>query len=753
VSRSAKTNEPAPANSSATDGWRRDMPVVGFLVFAILLVFWPLTRAEFINYDDPDYVTANLHVLQGLSPQSVAWAFRSLFIYWQPLTWLSYMLDYEVYGLKASGFHLTNVLLHMANSLVLFLALRRLTGARWRSLFAATLFALHPLHVETVAWISERKGLLSTLFWFLALWAYARYAERPGLTRYLVVVVCFALGLMTKSMLVTLPCLLLLLDFWPLRRGRSSPTSGMNPPDENGRWDHRFPRKPVGVLLLEKVPLLALSAASSVLSVLAQKKADTMPTLAAFSVADRLANAVLGYAKYLAKTLWPVDLLVFYQRPIPWVPWQVAAAAVVVLAGCVAAAFLARRRPYVFVGWFWFVGTLVPVIGLLQAGDQAIADRYTYVPLIGLFVLVVWGAAEFARGNPLRKTVVAGLGVAAVLACVNLTARQAQRWQSTRTLFEHALRVDGDNAQVCAVVGSLRAGEGRYDEAVRLFEHALRITPTQSDAHVQWGLALEQQGKLDEAISHYAEAVRIKPGYAEAHLSLGLALIRQRRFDEAIQHCLQALRLNPESAAAHNNLALALQAQGRLDEAIAHYFEALRLNPELVETHSNLALALHTRGRLTEAIGHYTEALRRRPESAGVHLNLGGALMGVGRTDEAVEQYREALRLSPDLTDALDRLAWLRATSANPRNRDGIEALRLARHACALTGYKDPMALSTLAVAHAENAQFAEAVKATQDAIGLAVAAGHKDMADAFAVLLKEFQAGRAHREGQSGNQ
>jgi tetratricopeptide (TPR) repeat protein len=706
-----------------------------------------LTRADFVNYDDPDYVTQNPHVLQGVTTRSVVWAFSSLYNYWQPLTWLSYMVDHELYGLNPSGFHFTNLFLHVANSLVLFLALRRLTGAHWRSLWVTALFALHPLHVETVAWVSERKGLLSTFFWFLALWAYADYAERGTGVRYLRVALCLALGLMAKSMVVTLPCLLLLLDFWPLQRTRFSSISSAEPPGVERRGGPT--QESIGRLLWEKLPLLGLSAASSVLSVLGQRNADALVPLSALSVADRLANAALGYARYLAKTLWPVGLSVSYRRPDNWALWQVVGAAGVVLLGCVLAVYLARRQPYLFVGWFWFLGTLVPVIGLLQVGDQSIADRYTYVPLVGLFILTIWGVSDFACRDSPRRSVAVCLGLAVVTTCAVLTAGQAQRWRDTKTLFEHAWRVDADNPEVCTVIGSLRAAEGRYEEAMRLFEHALRIAPTQSDAHVQWGLALERQGRLEEAIHHYTRAVTIKPSYLEAHLSLALALVRQGKYDEAVPHYLAALRLNPESTAARNNLALAFHAQGRLDEAITQYLEALRLDPGLTETHNNVALALHARGRLAEAISHYEEVLRRRPDSAAVHLNLGGALMGMRRADDALKHYREALRLSPDHPDALNKLAWLLATSANPRIRDGAEALRLAQRACALTGYKDPKALSTLAAAHAANGQFAEAVTAIQDAIRLAAAIGNHEMAGAFQILLREFQERRAYREGQ----
>jgi len=715
------------------------------LALAIVLIFWPLTRAEFINYDDPDYVTNNAHV-RGLTGPNILWAFHSLFIYWQPLTWLSYMVDYELYGLKASGFHLTNVVLHVGNSLVLFLFLKRATGTRWRSLLVTALFALHPLHVETVAWISERKGVLSTLFWFLALVGYERYARRPGAGRYLIVTLCFALGLMAKSMLVTLPFLLLLLDWWPLRRFRLSPDGAIPRQVEKNQESLGFPRKTLGFLLLEKVPFLALSAVSGALTLLAQRQADALVSLQSLPPAHRIVNGLLGYGTYLIQTLWPIDLVVFYPRTERWVPWQVALAASVVLCISVLAFVWMRRRPHLFTGWFWFLGVLVPVSGLLQAGDQAVADRYTYVPLVGLFILAVWEVAEFAAKNPFVLKPIAGLGAAVAVACAAATSRQVRHWQNTQTLFEHALRVDPDNPQVCAVVGSLRLTEGRHDDAIRLFEHALHLNPKQSDAHAHMGLALEKQNKLEEAVGHYAEAIRIKPNYVEARLLLGLALSRQGKPSDAVEQFQAALKLSPDSAAAHNDLATVLYAQGRAEEAVSHLETALRIDPHLATAHENLAVALQAKGDTAQAAAHLRAALAIAPQSITTHLNLASILFSQGQTVEALEHLREALRLEPDRPELLNNLAWILATHPDAPFRNGVEAVRLADKACRLTDFKRATFVGTLAAAQAETGNYDDAVRTAQMAHDLAIAAGEKALAETNLKLIEFYRARKPYR-------
>jgi len=731
------------AVQSRTPEWHRNLFALVFLALVNFIIFRPLLHSEFVNYDDPDYVTGNLHV-RGLTGSNTAWAIRSLFIYWQPLTWLSYMADYNLYGLKAQGFHLTNLVLHVLNSLVLFLFLKRVTRTYWRSLFVALLFAVHPLHVETVAWISERKGVLSTFFWFLALSAYAHYAQNPGMLRYLGVVLCFALGLMAKSMLVTLPLLLLLLDCWPLQRLQSSPLMPANgEPDLSALG---LPRKTPWFLVAEKLPLLALSAVSAALTVLAQQKAGALAPLQGLSVPDRIANSFLGYGRYLIQTVWPVDLVVFYPRVERWVPWQVVVTAAAVLIFSTAALAWMRRRPYVFVGWLWFLVALSPVIGILQTGDQAVADRYTYVPLVGLFILVAWASAESAARSPLWRGGLIVCGVAAAIVCAFLTSRQVRYWQSTQTLFEHAYRVDPDNPQVCAVVGSLRSAEGRYYDAINLFEHALRVNPKQSDAHLHMGLALEKQEKLEQAIVHYTEAIRIKPSYVEAHLFLGLALSRQGKSAEAVEQFEEALRLRPDSAIAHNNLAMVLYSQGKTEEAVAHLETALQIDPSLAAAHENFAVGLIGKGDVAQAADHLRSAIALASESAVLRLKLGRVLLTQGQVGETLVQLREALRLRPDWPELLNDLAWILATHREEKFRNGAEAVQLAEKACQLTGFKRAMFVGTLAAAQAEAGKFDEALRTAQRAHDIAIASGDKALADTNLKLIELYRAGKPVR-------
>jgi tetratricopeptide (TPR) repeat protein len=742
--------KPAPesARPPAQKDRRGDLWVLVFLALVVAIVFWPLIQAEFINYDDPAYVTENLYI-RGFSGRNILWAFKSIFIYWQPLTWISYMADYELYGLKSSGFHLNNLALHVANTVVLFLVLERLTGRRMQSLFVTLLFAIHPLHVETVAWISERKGLLSSLFWFLAIGAYIRYAARPGAGWYIVIVLCFAMGLMAKPMIITLPCLLLLLDWWPLGRIGSAPTTSSPRIEHPARGNRRFPQKTWRYLIGEKLPLFAISAAGAVLAVLAQREADAMVTLQALQLKDRLANSFVGYASYLLKTIWPTDLIVIYPRPDHWLTWQVALSAAIVV-GISACAFVSRhRRPFVFVGWFWFLGTLVPVIGILQVGDQAIADRYTYVPLIGLFVVVVWGAAEFAESSSFRRNLVVSVGAAIVILGGALTARQVRHWHSTRTLFEYALRVDPNNSQVCAVVGSLRSADGKYDDAVHLLENALRVDPRRSDAHVHMGLTLEKQGKLEESIKHYEEATRIKPSYAEAHQLLGLALSRQGKQSEALEQMQIVLRLKPDSPAAHNDLAMILYAKGDVDEAIAHLEAAVRIDPNLGTAHENLGTALLAKGDLVQASAHLRAALAISPDSANARLRLGTILMAQGETRGGLEKLREALRLKPDWPELLNDLAWILATNPRPEFRNSSEAVQFAEKACQLTGFKRAMFVGTLAAAQAEAGRYDEAVRTAQRAYDIATAAGDKQLAETNLKLIDLYRSGKPFRSGQ----
>ncbi|MBI4463915.1 MAG: tetratricopeptide repeat protein [Acidobacteria bacterium] len=606
-----------------------------------------------VNYDDPNYVGQNPHVSDGLSWHGVSWAFTTgYFVNWHPLTWLSYMLDVQIYGLNPGGHHLTNLLLHIASTILLFGLLHRMNGALGRSAFVAGLFAVHPLHLESVAWVAERKDVLSTLFWMLTMWAYVRYAHQPGMGRYVLVLLLFALGLMAKPMLVTLPFVLLLLDYWPLGRV----TLGTDLPGRSGLAPLRDQRSVRLHLVWEKLPLLALAIASSIVTFVVQRKA--VAGLDAIPLDKRVANALVSYVAYIGKMLWPTRLAAYYPYPQSLPGWWVVGAILGLIGVSVMVIRAARRHPYLPVGWLWYLGTLVPVIGLVQVGGQSMADRYTYVPLIGLFIIVAWGGPDLLVRWPHRSIALTTAAALVISACTITAWGQVRYWENSATFWERALEVTTGNDIAHYSLGTFLAGQGRVEEAIAHYSEALRIKPAYAEAHFNLGNALRSQGKVEEAIAHYSETLRIMPEHAEAHNNLGAVLVNQGKLGEAIAHYSEALRIKPEYAEAHYNLGNALASQGRIEEAIAHYSEALRIKPEYVEAHINLGAVLVNQGKLGEAIAHYSEALRIKPAYAEAHNNLGAVLMNQGRVEEAIAQFSEAARIKPEYADARNNLGF-----------------------------------------------------------------------------------------------
>jgi tetratricopeptide (TPR) repeat protein len=651
------------------------------LVLATFAVYWQVTGYDFVLLDDNVYVSENSHVQNGLTSDSVIWAFTATdAANWHPLTWLSLMLDYELYGLNAGGYHRTNLVLHLANVLLLFFVLKLMTGALWRSAFVAALFALHPLHVESVAWVTERKDVLSTLFWLLTMWAYLGYVERPGVRRYLLIIVSLTLGLMAKPMLVTLPFVFLLLDYWPLGRFQvgqfvDTPEASIQAPIKSGQ-----PMSALLSLVWEKIPLFALAAVSSVVTFLAQKSAGALVHFETWPITIRIANALVSYVKYLGKMIWPRSLAVFYPHPGHSLPsWKAAGAGLLLLCISILVVRRARRYPYLVVGWLWYIGTLVPVIGLVQAGYQAMADRYTYIPLIGLYIIIAWGVAEIVPRWPHRRLYFATLSTTLFLFLIVLTWKQVQYWKNSISLFEHTLEVTSDNWLYNNNLGIALDRAGHSDDAIKHYLEALRIKPDYAGAHYNLGIALGRKGLPDEAIKHYLEALRIKPDYAEAHNNLGIALDRKGHSDEAIDHYLEALRIKPDYAEAHNNLGFALYRKGHSDEAIDHYLQALRIKPDYAKAHYNLGIALGRKGLPDEAIKHYLEALRIKPDYAEAHNNLGFALYRKGRSDDAIKHYLEALRIKPDYAGAHYNLgiALGRKGHSDEAIKHYLEALRI----------------------------------------------------------------------------
>jgi len=522
----------------------------------VLVVYAPVRHHEFLFFDDPLLVTQRPEVLRGLTWSNVGWAFTNGWgCNWHPLTWLSHMLDVQLFGLNAGAHHLTSVLLHGANTLLLFGLLRTMTGVVAQSAFVAALFAVHPLHVESVAWVAERKDVLSAFFWMLTLWAYACYALRSTAARYLAVLVLFALGLASKPMVVTLPFVLLLLDIWPLRRTA------------------------LGMLLVwEKLPLLALSFAVSVVTVRLQQGCRAVTDFDSLPIALRLQNALVSYVAYLTKMLWPIRLAAFYPYPTSFPAWEVVGA-VGLLLGMSLLAWALRRRGYVLVGWLWYVGTLVPVIGLVHAGKQALADRFTYIPLIGLFLVIAWGVPDILRRWPQRRLVLTVGAALLTAACMVAARAQVAYWRNEATVWAHALDVTSGNDLAHNNLGMMRIMEGKPDQARAHFVEALRIRPDNAVAHVNLGWVLATQGHPDDALAHYVEALRIDPEQADAHFNLGIAFDRLGRGDEAVLHLEEAVRLRPDRGQYHRVLGRALAERGRPADAIARYREALRLDP------------------------------------------------------------------------------------------------------------------------------------------------------------------------------
>jgi tetratricopeptide (TPR) repeat protein len=606
--------------------------IYALLFAATVAVYVQTAHFDFVNFDDPDYVTANAHVRGGFTAKNVAWAFTSGdAANWFPLTRLSHMLDYQLFGLASGGHHLTNVLLHALAVLLLFAFLNRATGRPWPSAWVAFLFALHPLHVESVAWVAERKDVLSNLFAMLALWSYVRWVERPSPRRYFGVALAFALGLMAKPMVMTLPLVLLLLDVWPLRRGP--------------RWR-------------EKIPLFAMSAASAVTTWIVQRASGAVRTSEQFPWLLRVENAAVSYLVYILKWFWPARLAVFYPYPAEVPEWQAAAAALAIAAISIAALRARRDRPYLAVGWFWYLIVLAPVIGLVQVGSQARADRYTYMPTIGIAIMLGWGAADLVHRVPRAKTAVSAIAATACVACTALTWVQLTTWQDSRTLFQHAVDVTQRNYLAHHNLGvALAESPDGLNQAIAQYQAALKIQPDYVRAHTDLGSAFAKQGRLSDAMAEYRAALAIAPDLAIPHNNLGNTYAQLGLWDQAISEYDAALRLDPEYPDARHNLAeaeynlgLGLAKAGRRFEAAAHLEAALHIRPDYPEAHNNLGVVLsQDPGRIEEAIGHFEAALRIDPNYADAHVNLGVALSQMpARIPEAIAQLEAAERIQPD---------------------------------------------------------------------------------------------------------
>ena len=625
-----------------------------FLVMATLVVYWQVRSNGFVIIDDDVYVTDNPYVQGGVTLKGLVWALTTRHAsYWHPLTWLSHMLDCEIYGLNPAGHHLTNLLFHILNTLLLFLVLKQMTGALWKTSFVAALFALHPLHVESVAWVAERKDVLSAFFWILTMWTYFHYIQRPRLDRYLSVLLSFVLGLLSKPMLVTLPFVLLLLDYWPLGRFQFGGSKGNRKSYTRKSMNPSGQKSSVRSLVLEKIPFFALAAVSSFLTFFVAQSGGAIGSTELYPLDIRLANALVSYASYIGKMIWPHHLAVIYPYPETFPMWQVVGAGLLLVCISILVIRFARRYPYLAVGWLWYLGTLVPVIGLVQVGVQAMADRFTYIPLIGLFIMIAMGVPDIL-GKWHYQRIVLVISVGLVLSTFMVATRlQIKHWRNSITLFEHTLEVTSNNFLVHNNLGVVLASQGRNEEAIVHYNEALRIDPYYARAHSNLGLALARQGRNEEAINHYAQALRLAPNDAEVHNNLGVVLVRLGKIEVALPHFAEALRIKPDYAEVYFNLGNSLSEQGRIEEAIAYYIKGLWIKPDFAGIHYNLGNALVHQGRVREAIDHYTKALQIKPDFAEGHFNLGLAYLMVGNRMSALEEYKFLKNVNPNLANNL----------------------------------------------------------------------------------------------------
>ncbi|WP_050785588.1 tetratricopeptide repeat protein [Pedosphaera parvula] len=635
-----------------------------------LLLYMPSLKGDFVNYDDPDYVTANVEVQKGLTGESIRWAFTTGHASnWHPLTWLSHMVDYQLYELKPAGHHATNLILHTANVLLLFWVLWRSTKNVWPSAVVAALFAWHPLHVESVAWISERKDVLSAFFWLLTMWAYAEHVRglkesgKKTMLFYGLSLMTFALGLLSKPMLVTLPFVLLLLDYWPLNRLSLESKSA-------------WPR-----LMVEKVPFFLLAFADSVTTFLVQKKGGAVSSLESIALGERIANAFVSYLRYVGKMVWPENLSILYPHPHPakWPILLVIASVVFVLGMSAAAVVWGRKQRYLFVGWFWFLGTMVPVIGLVQVGIQAMADRYSYIPHIGLFIVLAWGVPEMLASWKQRMEVLVLTTTMALIACLALTLNQEKYWCDSVTLFTHATRVTKNNYLAYNNLGHWLDNQGKPDEALANYQKSIEINPNYDEAQNNIGYVLAKKGKPEEAIPYYFSSLRLNPNRAEVHNNLGNAYADLGKLDEAIREYQAALKINTNYAEAYNGIGISLAKKGDLAGATRWLSDAIRLNPKNVSSHSNLGNVYAMQGKFDLAAIEYKLVLKQNPDDALTHNNLANLLSEQGKLDEAIGEYRSALKLKADNPEANYNLglALLRQNKRDEARQHFNEALRL----------------------------------------------------------------------------
>jgi protein O-mannosyl-transferase len=604
------------------------------LIVVTLAVYWPVRNHEFIDLDDDAYIVSNPNVKSGLSWQGVKWAFTTGHAAnWHPVTWLSHQFDCQFFDLKPAAHHLINLLFHIINTILVFLVFNRMTKGVWQSAFIAGLFALHPLHVESVAWVAERKDMLSTMFWLLTMFAYVRYAERNSISRYFIALVLFILGLMSKPMLVTLPIVLLLLDYWPLERLQKSKSS-------------------IFSLIIEKIPFFVLSIISSVITFMVQQHSQATSVILPLEVC--LANAINSYAVYIGKMIWPIHLAVLYPHIYGFIPvFKIIVFAVMLIVATIVLIYYGRRHKYLIVGWFWYIVTLVPVIGIIQVGSQAMADRYTYIPLTGIFLIIAFGASELLQNIPVKKYIFTALAIIVLLGCVTTTSKQLKYWQDDYPLYDHALTVIEQTYLTQDNVSEL--GPRRHTS------EALRYVPNSPVLHTIFGTTLLELNRLDEAIDNFKFAIELDPNYLTPYYNMAIALGQKGDVNGAIEQYKSIIRLKPDFVDAYSFTGELLYQKGQFAESIEYLEKAIQFAPDNIPLHNRLMTAYASIGKIDEAIEHCRIVLKANPNDAEMLTNLGILLQVQGRVDEAIESYRKALQINPNFQKARENLETILA--------------------------------------------------------------------------------------------
>jgi tetratricopeptide (TPR) repeat protein len=751
------------------------LAVCGLLLLAIGLVFSQTARFQFINLDDGRCIYDNPHVTAGWTASGVVWALTGRYAGsgWAPVAWMSHMAVWQCFGDNAGAHHVASVLVHAAAAVLLFLVLRSMTGRLWPSALVAALFAIHPLRVESVVWATCRKDVLSGFFFVLTLAAHANYVRHPfSFRRYAAVLISFALAIMSKATVVTLPAVLLLLDYWPFDRmtiggGRArfrdpsevfsswipmaakagpTPSAATTCPTERAT---SLRSRLVG-LVLEKVPFLVLVAVSSIQHLRCEKDFDIVFPEDHVPFAWRIGNGIVSYVAYLWQIVWPVDLSLLYPHPGIHLPiWKIICAAVILSCISMGAFAIRRRCPYVLVGWLWFVGMMLPASGVVEFGGgiQAMADRFTYLSQIGLYLAFAWAMADACRCWSWHRWALGGTSALVLAVLMGCAWRQTTFWRDSETLWKHTVTCFPRHAVAYHHLGFALSSQGRIQEALQHYRKAYEIKPHLSVSNYNLGLALATLGQLDEAMSYYRRSLEIQPNSAEVHSALAAALAMQGRLDEAQVNYRKSLQIEPNDALAHEGLSSISLSRGRLDEAAAHCQRALQLNPDLAMAHNNMGVILARRGQIPEALAHYQRALQIQPNLSPAHINAGDMLATQGQFHDALEHYRAALKMQPQDPMALRSLAWLRATCPDASLRNAAEAVELAQRANQLCGEKQPEVLDTLAAAYAATGWFPEAVATARKALELARQQDNRPLADTLQERLSGYEAGRPYRQ------